>query len=478
MLRHVKALLGGGRRRQWPRVFRVHAEHQAGFTLIETVVGAMLVTLISGAVAASLISSNHLSSDQRFHSQADQLAQQDQERLRGLSAEDLNNVNGQSRTVQVDGTQFTVTSTTQFLNSSGGTACGSSGNGAAAYFRTASRVNWPSNTRPAVVEEGVISPPAGGVLLTQVEDQTNSGLPGVGVTASGPDSASGTTDSQGCVVLAGLTPGAYTLSLSASGYVDKDGNLSPLTSSSTVSGSGTATPNGGNPVRMGIPGAITAQFTTTNNNVTYPNQLADAVSWFGNGPSYGMSAPKSFGSGPPALQFSDPSMQHLFPFAYPGYTNNYQVWAGKCQQMEPPAGTTGTMFSVAPGSSQTAQIAEPAINLTATYNGAAVTPSHVKFTFASTPGSGPTCNDSWFATVVPNTGMGNLASPGQPFATTAASGPTASASGYTGSYSICADYKPGNTYFKSTAPSVTNTNFQSVTPVPIAITNQSQQGQC
>ena len=65
---------------------------QAGFTLIEVLVSALLVILIATATAKALITTSHTSGDQRLRSQADALATQDQERLRGLSDEQLANL--------------------------------------------------------------------------------------------------------------------------------------------------------------------------------------------------------------------------------------------------------------------------------------------------------------------------------------------------------------------------------------------------
>jgi hypothetical protein len=166
----------------------------------------------------------------------------------------------------------------------------------------------------------------------------------------------------------------------------------------------------------------------------------------------------------------------LFPFAYsgPSYTNNYQLWAGKCSQMQPPSGVDTA--SVSPGASQSMNVLEPAIKLTATYNGATITPSDVRITFTSTGGA--SCSDNWLAPVVANTGAGNLQYPGQPFASTATSGSSESASGGTGSYTFCADYKSGSTYYQAKTSGVTNTNFAGMTAVAVPITSSSGTGQC
>ncbi len=453
---------------------RASAAGESGFSIVEVVASALILAVLAGAVALALIGNVKFSGNERQRSQADEVAQQDQERLRGLSAQELNDVNGQTRTVQLDNTPYTVTSTAQFLSSGGVTACGSTGSGAAAYFKVVSSVIWNGNKTP-VVEQSVIAPPGGGVLLTQVEDQTGAGVSGVGVSASGPSAASGTTDSTGCTVLAGLASGSYTLTLSKSGYVDTNGNSSPLSTTSTVTSTGTATPSGGNPVLMAQPGTIAAKFSANGAS----GQEADAFSWIGTGATNSMSSPNTYDpSTTPYAQLPTSGSENLFPFAFsgPSYTNNYQVWAGKCLQNQPPTGQN--MFSVAPASSQTLTVPEPAIALTVTYAGTRVAPGHVKFAFQSATGT--SCTDSWYASVNPSAGLPGqnaLLYPGQPFASAATSGSTESASGYTGSYTICGDYTTGGTTRKATA-TTTNTSFSSATAVSIPITSTSTTGTC
>jgi Tfp pilus assembly protein PilV len=458
------------------------ARSEAGFSLIEVLVSALLVALIAAAVAQALIATTRTSAAQRGRSQADEVAQQDQERLRGLSAQQLNGLS-QTRTVTLDGIGFTVTSTAQFLNASAGASCSGSGT-TAAYFSIVSSVNWTSNAnRPAVREESVITPPAGGTLLTKVVDQTGAPLSGVSVSATGPDTAAGVTDSTGCVVLAALATGSYAITLTDAGYVDLNANPSPLSTSATVSSTGTATPSGGNPITMGLAGAINASFTAAGATGA---QQASALSWLGTGSSTGMSSSSTYGPvATPATTLPATGTIQLFPFAFtgPSYANNYQVWAGKCRQMQPPIGQD--MASVTPGSSQTVPVKEPGLNVVVQWNGARVAPADVKMSFAST--SGPSCTDSWLPAIsstAASSATGVLASPGQPFASTATTGTTESASTYTGTLSICADYLPPGTgqlyhYTTTTTPSpVTNTSFTALTPVTLNILTASTATKC
>ena len=154
---------------------------EAGFSLIELLVSALLLVSIGAATAEALIATTYISGDQRRHSQAAQIAQDDQERIRGLSVAQLNSLNQAStRTVTVGGTSYTVTSTSKFLNNTGGPSCIP---GAAAYFQIVTAVDWTSNKRGPVVTESIIAPPAGGTIRATVKDQLGGPLPGVSVSA-------------------------------------------------------------------------------------------------------------------------------------------------------------------------------------------------------------------------------------------------------------------------------------------------------
>ena len=76
-------------------------------------------------------------------------------------------------------------------------------------------MTWPGNNRTPVKEQSVISPPAGGTILTQVVDQSGNSLSGVRVTAQPTNTgtsatSAATTDSNGCTIFSGLAVGDYT----------------------------------------------------------------------------------------------------------------------------------------------------------------------------------------------------------------------------------------------------------------------------
>jgi type II secretory pathway pseudopilin PulG len=486
---------------------------EQGFTIIETLVSALLVAIIAGAVTLSLIGSAHVSGLQRQQSEADALAQADQERLKGMSSEELSSVGTSSRQVTLgaagasgtpgtpgsnpaaSGTTFNVISSAEFVNTTGSATCSASGTSGAAYYEATSRVWWgtpnatdtgPVNANDAVAAQGLITPRVGGVLVVQVDDQTGVGLPGVGIAASGTDFASATTDANGCAVLSGLDEGNYTITYTDAGYVASSGKTSPVTETATLTDTGSGTPSGGNPLYMGQAGQVNAQFTTGEGSCsggstcTLTGQEADAFSWYGSGSSQSMSAPIDYAPGTTqATLLPSSGYESLYPFEFtgPSYVNNYQVWAGKCPQMEPPTGTDDA--SVSPGSTQTLTIAEPAMNVFVTFGGTRVAPGAMRLTFNSS--SGTSCTDNWTPAIASNAATSNtgaLTFPGQPFASTATSGSTESASKSKGSYAVCAQYTSGSRTYESTVTGVTNTSFTSGTTVNVAITTNSAQRQC
>ena len=465
------------------------AGSQQGLTLIEVMFSALLVVLIGAAVVTGLGATAQISGDQRLRSQADSLAQQDQERLGGLSDLELTQLNQvPARSVAIDGTTYTITSSATYLNSSGGSSCSSASPGTA-YYKILSDVSWPSNMRTDVREETVIARPIPGNLLVQVDDQTGTGIPGATVSATAGTTQSGATDSLGCATFEGLTSGQYTLAATDPGYV----GISGATSASTVTSVPVTPPP---TLTLGQAGMVAATFTaqgaagaTTTCAATTglcTGQQAPALAWQGAGSTLSMSTPGSYTPATPGAEIpaAGPSSTiQLFPFAFTptggtlNYSGNYEVWAGPCAQMQPPEPAPPTAqidkFSVAPGSSQTVTVQEPALDVIVDYNGLRVAPTApVTLSFAST--AAPVCPAvSWSVPVAPSAATdanGALLYPGQPYAPT----PTSATA-----LSVCAQYKPtpsSRTRFDTVKTA--NASFAAPTTVTIPITSTSTQTSC
>lgn len=466
--------------------------------MIEMLATALLVALIAAGMAEALIAGAGFSQDQKARTEGNALAQQDQERLKGLSDEQLAALS-QARTLTLDGTAFTVKSGATFLDASGGSACTTK---VAAYFRLVTTVTWSEGTASpthTVTQSTILTRPAAGSLLVRVTDERGSyggqtfWLPGVSITATGQSTGSNqsaVTDVNGCVVFSGL-PGlpvqSYGVTALATGYVDPNGYDAPPNVSAAVNGTGIAVPNL-DPLMMGLGGRITASFTTiAYGGVQVTNVPGYYLSYLGiKGANHTSSSPLVTASPMPSPTISSlPSIttqggagqpNGLFPFAAmpgPDYSKNYQAWAGKCDQeqpLQPPtmAQSPGSMnyATVTPGASVPATVVEPALDVALLYNTAPVTASHVKITFTSSTGTA--CTDTWYPvasvrtdTITGTTYNGVYGTYPAPFASTSAPGlATSSANGQTGTDTLCADYQvsPG-VYRKETWAPVANTNF-------------------
>lgn len=198
---------------------------ESGDTLIEVVISAALISLVVIAVLFGLDSTNRATANSRARSQADALAQQDEERLRSEPIKKLTELE-RKETVTVGATAYTITTTAEYIADATSTASCTSSVPTADYLKTISTVTWPSmGPNGAVTETGVISPPADSALIVRVE---NAGVPlaGAKVVAKGPAPSISAheleTSLNGCAILA-LPPGEYTINVSKTGYVDPNG---------------------------------------------------------------------------------------------------------------------------------------------------------------------------------------------------------------------------------------------------------------
>src|SRR5664279_1705185 len=254
---------------------------QAGFVLIEVLVSALVITIAAGAALALITATTRSAGDQRVHADAYGVAQEDQARMRSMRISSLNRLE-QTRTVTLAGRQFTVESTGVFVNNTNGTSSScTAGETSADYVRITSTVKWNGiGTRPPVVIQSVVSPsngsldPSHGSLTVISKNAAGGTLAGVGLSGSGAGTFSGSTDSNGCANFADLPSGSYTLTASATGFVDPQGTFPPWT-----------TPAGGNPsttqsltLYYDRPGTIPVKFKyRVGSSTEYKAATADSV---------------------------------------------------------------------------------------------------------------------------------------------------------------------------------------------------------
>ncbi|HEY2141255.1 MAG TPA: hypothetical protein VGG98_04265 [Solirubrobacteraceae bacterium] len=336
---------------------------EEGFALIEVIISALMIGLIVIATLNGFDVASRASSSERARAQADTLAQQAEDKLRGEPIATLEKMESKPRveSAEENGTKYTITSTAQYVADSTATASCSSSAASADYLRTTSTVTWSTlGTRNPVVETGIISPPPGSALIVQVTNATSVGVANMVVTATGPAPAATVhtleTATNGCAILA-LLPGEYKINVTKTGYVDQNWYANteedPSATHNVYLTAETATKE---PYSFSQPGTLEVEFTTEA------------------GASEGDSF-VAFNSlmSPPAFRHSGTletyankikSPTSVYPFAE---TAHYSVYAGTCEQNNPVAVNSSnsppTAVSVQSGKTTVAKVTQPPINI-------------------------------------------------------------------------------------------------------------------
>jgi Tfp pilus assembly protein PilV len=320
--------MGGHRRR------RSRFSEEAGFALIEALIGAVVLIAIALATLAAIDRAQKTSAFAKDKSVAAALAEQDQARLRGLPADSLSNYGTNhtaSRTVTVNGLNYTVASTVNWVRDSTGAtlSCTNNGTSQADYFQLTSTVSG-TGIQPVTITS-LSAPPLSysssrGTLVVQVNDGATPavGVQGVGVTIDGPVDQSATTNALGCAVFSFIPAGAYDVGIARTGYVDYGGTNNPH-QNKTVAGASLTTAT----FIYDAAGSIDVNFETDISTTATPSISASR--------GYNASA---FNTLVPAPQFrtaSDPSapvatvtLSTLFPFR-----TAYNTYAGTCATANP-----------------------------------------------------------------------------------------------------------------------------------------------
>jgi Tfp pilus assembly protein PilV len=332
---------------------------ERGDTLIEVVISAALISLVVIAVLFGLDSTNRATSNSRARSQADALAQQDEERLRSEPIKKLTELE-RKENVTVGATTYTVTTTAKYIADETSTASCTSSVPTADYLKTISTVTWPSmGPHGAVIETGVISPPADSALIVRVED-VGAPLAGAKVVAKGPAPSSSAyeleTSLNGCAVLA-LPPGEYTINVNKTGYVDPNGYPNTFSDESVTKTvylpAETTSKEGYN---LGLAGKLKVNFTDPGE----PKATAEGDSFIAY--NTGMFTYREFPETPTLETYAHTmeSPASVFPF-----TTEYTVYAGTCEADLPSKNgqSENLPVSVPPGKTGEANVALAPINL-------------------------------------------------------------------------------------------------------------------
>jgi Tfp pilus assembly protein PilV len=425
--------------RRFTRRARELRSEERGAFLVETIVAAVLVAVIAVAMLSAFDGANQASGRTKMRAIAGSLAQSDQERMRSMPVSMLSGLL-QSQTKTVNGVNYKVDSTTEWLaDDTNNPNCTANGN-AGDYMEITSSVSSP--TQPAlrpVVVKSIVTPAPGtlgvnqGSLAVTVVDRRGKGVPDLTVSINGPTSASDVTDLNGCAFFGYEPIGNYTISAQRADWVDVMGR-SPVTATVSIASQQVSTKS----LTYDLSGSATVSFVTdatdypstsvtranvpakanrirlTHNNMETP-YMRDGAAPLGS---------NKWGDGNPQSSIVADS---LFPFgdmtASPQLPSPYGVYAGDCDANHPgsqPSSPTGAgpqtvdPVQIEPGKATPVTVHLPALNIHVPS-----TTTHVKVTLRS---AGCTAT-VWQFTASDLNAAGNLTSPGFPY----------------GLYDVCAD---------------------------------------
>lgn len=318
---------------------------EEGFVLIEVLVSALVLALVAAGVAALLSATTRSAADERNHSEAYSLAQEDLSRMRSMRISELARLPATPRTVTLNSTKFEIKSSGTFVSDSTATSSCTEGSSSADYVSVASEVTWTKSRNPVVLKSiitpvsGALDPSHGNVTFS-VKNGANLPLPGVTLTSS---AFTGTTDENGCVTFPDIATASYTVTPSGSavGRVDKDGKA-PAAMSVSVAPEVTTLVQ----LAYDIPGGATVSFTARPAAGAEPKPVkADSIVVS----NVKMTETKSFGTpgGTRSLSIAAPATS-LFPFSTAD-----AVYAGSCGNDNPnPSGETNGPGAAGVGSLQ------------------------------------------------------------------------------------------------------------------------------
>ncbi|NCT90868.1 type II secretion system protein [Cellulomonas sp. APG4] len=308
------------------------AADDAGFGLVEVVASMLIFALLSVGLLHTLLNVLSMSRDARARQVATNLAAETVDRAR--DKDNLFDVLDDTHTVDLNGDEFTVSMTSQWVSDpSVSLQCGAGG-GVLRYKRINVEVTW-TNMRPStqpVRSDTVINPdsrindPTKGTILVSVLDGEGLGSGGVAVSAnalSGGGSVPSTaTDAQGCAYMLMVEPGDYRIRVQRTGYVDVN-QQADATTDVTVSAGGTASAS----FQYDLAAAYTVALAPGQPSLEISNDME-------------LSLVSTYGTSVQAGTTSRNRTFDLHPFAS-GYTG----FAGTCAAADPatwPQGTSGS----------------------------------------------------------------------------------------------------------------------------------------
>jgi type II secretory pathway pseudopilin PulG len=386
-------------------LFNRLAQAEDGFALIEVMVSAMIVAMVSVGVLAGIDASSATSGSNKARGVAAALGQDDQERLRSMQPEDLGAIRLQQRTVTVAGVDYTVESDARPVSDAG------KGCGDGTLLKITSTVTWAKmrGLQP-VATDSLVAPQPGsfqageGGLILQIRNRLGTAQPGVTVNLTGPKSDSDVTDENGCASFLYIPSGNYTASFSKAGYVTK--SLAPsVTKVETVPNGSVSTDS----FDYDQAGQVTANIVTllVGTGTQVPDDSTSLIVSQSGLPAPGI---KAFPPTPGTPTTPRTTGMTLFPF-----TSAYAVFSGTCAGANPATAPNvdapAPSALVGPGGSVTVNVIEPSVNLLVK------DPAGLPITGATVKATNKTCGSGGNLTYTNATVAGKLPKPGMPYST-------------------------------------------------------------
>jgi type II secretory pathway pseudopilin PulG len=351
---------------------------QSGFALIEVVVSAALLLVVASGVLAGIEGPATTSTKNETRSQATDLAQQDQERLRSMTFSSLVGYT-QTTPITVSGVTYSRYSSAVWIHDNGDPdSCNTQANANTGdYLRITSRITPPATGGPPVQVDSLMAAPAGqytnkGTLAVLLTNHLNQPVVGQNVSITGPVNMTVPTNTIGCAVFGAVDRGNYTVTFSRSGWVDPAAVSNVSLATSVTANSTTIVPH-----QYAPSGRINVSVDTKVGAANPIASPAKAVMVSNGGVPTGtltFPAPATPPEGVSSFAVD------VFPF-----TSGYNVWAGSCATNAPTNFTQPPYTATPPaGGSTSVTVRQPALDLTVNRNGSAWANAHVVVTTTDT----------------------------------------------------------------------------------------------
>jgi Tfp pilus assembly protein PilV len=340
------------------RYAALRSEH--GFGLIEAIVAATILAILSLGVLAAVDGAARSTGREKARSVATTLAEQDQERMRGMRAVDLSNYTPDPRTVTVGGAQYEITSRADWIRDpTGGTVSCQSDTQQADYLRirTTVGIKNPGGVQPIKVDS-IVTPPIGsfgdnlGTLAVKVTDRDGGPVVGLPVSITGPTNLNDATNAAGCAIFGFIPVGNYNAKLDSAGWVDPGGNQ--IVSKPTSVTKGTTTTTQLQYDRAGsIVANIVTQYKDPNDNVV---KTVPSRAWNLALANPGLTPLGYENFAPVTVPGTTVTATQLFPFASP-----YGVYTGPCSEENSSSASGGITQQVNRDTISTVTVSQPAL---------------------------------------------------------------------------------------------------------------------